>query len=154
MILITSIQNGFYLNHSVYNPIKQNICFFRTQNKSILKTGLSKDDKILRRRKVTVSIQMTMLSWSLEAISGITAFLLIFTASRDDDLEPIAVILILLNLMLYYIFVPISYLINTEVLKALILAKGWFNWSKSFILSPFARRSAQVAPEPDNNQEE
>ena len=119
-----------------------------------MKTGLSKDDKILRRRKVTVSIQMTMLSWSLEAISGITAFLLIFTASRDDNLEPIAVILILLNLMLYYIFVPISYLINTEVLKALILAKGWFNWSKSFILSPFARRSAQVAPEPDNNQEE
>ena len=112
---------------------------------------MSNKDKIVRRRKATVSIQMTMLSWSLEAISGISAFLLIFTASRDNNLEPIAVFLIMLNCCLYFILVPISYLINTEVLKAIVLAKGWFNLSKSFILSPFIQKSGQVAQEPDSN---
>ena len=106
----------------------------------------------MRRRKARVSIQMTVLSWSLEVISGIISFLLIFAVSRDDKLEPFAMFLIALNLCLYFIFVPVSYLVNTEVLKALVLARGWFNLSKSIIISPFIRRSPQVAAEPDSNQ--
>ena len=117
-----------------------------------MKVALSDKNRLMRRRKATVSIQMTMLSWSLEVTSGITAFLLIFCLSRDDNLEAIVIFLVLLNNSLYFIFVPISYLINTEVLKAIVLAKGWFNLPKSFILPSFIRQSPQVAPEQIINQ--
>ena len=123
---------------------------YRSQKKSFLAAVLSDQEKIKRRKKVTVSIQMTLLSWTLEVLTGISAFALILFISRDDTLETIATLLILLNHCLYFIFIPVSYLINTEVIKAIVRAHGWLILSTSCIPS-FIRRSRQVEPINDNN---
>ena len=125
---------------------------FRSQKKSFLDLVLSDQEKIRRRKKTTVGIQMTLLSWTLEVISGVSAFALILFISRQDTLEIIAKLLIIFNHCLYFIFIPLSYLINTEVIKAIVYAQGWLRLSKSCIPS-FLQRSRQVEPEHDDNLE-
>ena len=96
---------------------------------------ISEQDKIKRRRRATVSIQMTVLSWSLEVSAGALAFVLVFFASRYDSLDTFATVLALLHLLFYFIFIPSSYLISTEGWKNIVVAQGWSNLPNSGILS-------------------
>ena len=109
--------------------------FCRNQNQGFIQALITEQDKIRRRRRATVSIQMTILSWSLEVSAGALAFVLIFFASRYDSLDTFATLLALLHLVLYFIFIPSSYLISTEGWKNIVIVQGWSNLPNSGILS-------------------
>ena len=113
----------------------------RTQNKSFLKKALSDDYRMIRRRKYTISIQMTFTSWTLEAISGIFVLVITLFFAYDASLEIATQVFIAIHVFLYFIVIPGSYLLNTEVYKNVIFKKGWS------IVFPCRKRRRQVAPE-------
>ena len=125
---------------------------FRSQKKEFLQNNLSDDEKTFRRRKATISIQMTIISWTMEALTGVSAFVLILCVSRQDSLETIASFFILLNHCLYFILIPLSYLFNTQVWKAIVIAQGWFNIPTPSIPS-FASWFQRIVPENNENLE-
>ena len=95
---------------------------YRADNKGFLKTILSDDSKIKRRRQKAINLQMTMIAWGLEFITGILAFTI-----RHFNLKDGGILsgLILLDVGLNFIVIPSSYILNTEVVKDSIIAKGW-----------------------------
>ena len=68
---------------------------------------------------------MTLGSWMLELISGVIVMVLKFFTPHDGTLGPTTIFLILLHLFLYFVFIPGSYLLNTDVVKSFINSEGW-----------------------------
>ena len=84
---------------------------------------------------------MVVIAWSLEFISGL--LVMVFWFFVDDKNDQLA--LILIDILLRFVIIPGSYLLNTEVSKALVVAEGWW---KSIRVS-FSSNKIQ----PINNQD-
>ena len=93
-----------------------------------------------RRRRYTISITMTMTSWSLELVSGVLALVNQLIFGRDDGLEIETQVLVAIHVFIYFIVIPGSYLLNTDVFKDRIVEKGWSN------IIPRNKRNRRVAP--------
>lgn len=63
--------------------------------------------------------------------------------AHDASLEITTQVLIAIHIFLYFIVIPGSYLLNTEVYKNMIFEKGWS------IVFPCRKRRRQVAPAPN-----
>ena len=102
---------------------------YRSENKETILASLSENAKRKRRRKHTIGIQITVLSWFLELIGGsiIMARYLLFQ-NQDNKDEWTDRILALLDIALCLIPIPLSYLLNDEAIKLAIQAKGWINF--------------------------
>ena len=88
---------------------------------------LSEESKIKRNRKTAIGIQATAISWMLELLGGMT---LLFSYAFVKDREELVDLLTLLIFVgLYFILIPLSYLLITEKYKLRILEHGWY---KSF----------------------
>ena len=88
---------------------------------------LSEESKIKRNRKTAIGIQATAISWMLELLGGMT---LLFSYAFVKDREELVDLLTLLIFVgLYFILIPVSYLLITEKYKLRILEHGWY---KSF----------------------
>ena len=88
---------------------------------------LSEESKIKRNRKTAIGIQATAISWILELLGGMT---LLFSYAFVKDREELVDLLTLLIFVgLYFILIPVSYLLITEKYKLRILEHGWY---KSF----------------------
>ena len=85
---------------------------------------------------------MTVTSWSLELTTGIISLINIFFFAHDASLEITTQVLIAVHIFLYFVVIPGSYLLSTEVYRNLIFDKGWP------IILPFNKNKRQVAPEP------
>lgn len=83
---------------------------------------------------------MTVTSWSLELVTGIITLVNMLFFSHHDSLEIITQILAFIHAFLYFVVIPGSYLLSTDVSKNLIVAHGW---AKIF---PFCQRPNRVAP--------
>ena len=79
---------------------------------------------------------MTVMSWSLECFSGSVALMVYFFYGDDHTLQNRVVFLLLLTHLLYFVIIPGSYLLNTEVCKAFVCAHGWWKSFKTFLHSP------------------
>ena len=99
--------------------------YFR--NESFLHEAMSESYRKRRQRRYTISIQMTMTSWSLEFLSGIIALVNTLIFGHDDSLEIVTQVLVFIHVFLYFIVIPGSYLLNTEDYKNSIVEKGWGN---------------------------
>ena len=101
----------------------------RSESKDTILASLSENAKRKRRRKHTIGIQITVLSWFLELIGGsiIMARYLLFQ-NQDNKDEWTDRILALLDIALCLIPIPLSYLLNDEAIKLAIQAKGWINF--------------------------
>ena len=138
----------FYYNIFCIKLNNRNIELFRSQNTSFLKTALSDDYRMRRHRRYTISIQNTITSWIVEFITGIIALVNAFFFAHDASLEITTQIFVGIHVFLYFIILPGSYILSTEVYKNLIFENGWGN-----IFSCRKRRSQVVPSQNDDNEE-
>ena len=85
---------------------------------------------------------MTVTSWSLELITGIITLINAFIFSHDGSLEIATQVLVAIHIFLYFVVIPGSYLLSTDVYRNLIFDKGWF------IVVPFQKGERQTASDP------
>ena len=83
---------------------------------------------------------MTIISWSLELVTGLISLVNILIFAHDDSLEIATQILAAVHVFIYFVVIPSSYLLNTEVFKNRIVEQGWGN------VIPRDRRNQRVAP--------
>ena len=103
---------------------------------------LSDDSRTRRHQRFTISIQMTVTSWSLELLTGIITLINAFIFAHDASLEISIQILVAIHTFLYFVVIPGSYLLSTQVYRNLIFDKGWH------IVIPCRKNRCVVAPEP------
>ena len=104
---------------------------------------LSKDSRARRSKRQVINLQMAVIAWSLEFISGL--LLLIYWFLSEDKNHQLA--LIMIDILLRFIVIPGSYLLNTEVNKALIVAEGWWKSLRTTF------RSNKIQPSNNQNQQ-
>ena len=109
--------------------------------------ALSDDYRKRRHRRYTISLQMTVTSWSLELVTGIIALGNTLFFSHHEIFNTTTQILVFTHVFLYFVVIPGSYLLNTEVSKNLIVEQGWGK------ILPFHRSRNRVAPAPDEDIE-
>ena len=78
-----------------------------------------------RRRRYTISIKMTITSWFLELVCGAISLVNTLIFGHDDSLEIATQVLVAVHIFLYFVVIPGSYLLNTEVFKNRIVEQGW-----------------------------
>ena len=103
---------------------------------------MSEDTRMRRQRRYTISIQMTVTSWSLELISGIITLINAFIFAHDTSKEISTQVLVAIHVFLYFVVIPGTYLLNTEVYKSQIFDKGWRT------VLPNRKSRQRIAPEP------
>ena len=85
---------------------------------------LSEESKIKRNRKTAIGIQATAISWILELLGGMT---LLFSYALVKDREELVDLLTMLIFVgLYFILIPVSYLLIPEKYKLRIFEHGWY----------------------------
>ena len=95
--------------------------FYRFQNKPALQAMLTEEYKLKRYKQTKVSIQMNVISWSLEFLTG----LLSMTAMYLSNVDVISVIVIA-DTSLNFLLIPSTYVFNNEMNKIFIMAEGWW----------------------------
>ena len=141
-VLLGLHQSTINISNPNHNHVFKLFLLFRSQNITSIKTGLSEYFRVRRHRKYTISIQMTVTSWSLELTTGLISLINIFFFTHDASLEITTQVLIAVHIFLYFVVIPGSYLLSTEVYRNLIFDKGWHT------VLPFRKNKRQVAPEP------
>ena len=93
-----------------------------------------------RRRRYTISIKMTITSWFLELVCGAISLVNTLIFGHDDSLEIATQVLVAVHIVLYFVVIPGSYLLNTEIFKNRIVEQGWIE------AIPRSRSNRRVAP--------
>ena len=112
-VIFSNICEGLIYLH-IYHYDKKSEC------KIVIGSILSRNSQIIRQRRKSVSIQMTIISWFIELIAGITALAVYFVYKKPNY------VILLFNLVVNFIIIPGTYIVNTDACKHLILAQGWF----------------------------
>ena len=94
-----------------------------------------------------VGLQMTFISWSLEFLVGIIATAGILFKLGGDD-KAWKYVILPLDLFLNSIIIPGSYLLNNEVNRGLIAARGWYDTIKNKLLPIWHNEIQPEQPEP------
>ena len=100
-----------------------------------MKLALPENARRKSNRQVNISIQMTILTWSLELITGIVALSMYFISSHDDSLQDANIFLALFTHFLHFIIIPSVYNLNTGVVKECILKNGWLRSLRAVVIT-------------------
>ena len=143
-----------YLEYIFVLLLKLHYCIiililFREENKERLQSVLSETSKQKRRRRNVINLQMTIIAWSLEFVTGLVNLLIgVKTSNPESNVDFIAC-MVIIDGFLNFIIIPSSYILNSDVLKTAIIASGWFQFFRQLILSN------KVEPlQKDDNQQE
>ena len=120
--------------YSALNRILILICD-RSENKAAILASLSDEAKLKRRRKTTIGIQITFISWMLELIGICITMSRLWLFQSQNSGEWTDRIFALFDFFMCLIAIPLSYLLNDETIKIAIQVKGWI---------AFLRRSTRV----------
>ena len=83
---------------------------------------------------------MTVTSWSLELATGVITLINSFIFAHDASLEISTQILVAIHLFLYFVVIPGSYLLSTQVYKNRVSDMGWYT------VLPSRKNRRAVAP--------
>ena len=119
---------------AAFNRILNLLCN-RSENKASILASLSEDAKRKRRRKTTIGIQITFISWMLELIGICITISRLWLFQSKNNGEWTDRIFALFDFFMCLIPIPLSYLLNDETIKIAIQLKGWI---------AFLRRSTRV----------
>ena len=135
-------KNGFVKEYFLFlfQEIINRISIYRSQDKDFIEMALSEDYRRRRHRRYTISIQMTVISWILEMVTGIIAMVTTLFFSHHEIFNTTTQTLMFIYIFLYFVAIPGSYLLSTEVLKNLIVKRGWR------IVTPFPKCHNRVFP--------
>ena len=103
---------------------------------------LSEESERKRQKQDTISLQITILAWSVEFIAGIiTIFIFLMSTRLDDYTESFVSV----DYILSTIVTPACYLIKTENVRRMLYSLGW----NKFFLDLFPHRNFRVAQAQD-----
>ena len=147
LVIFSNILEGcIYLHIYIHNR--------RSENKETVNACLSEESRIKRHRKTTINLQMTVISWSLEFVAGLTSLIMLVRYLLPagnlviDSYSQTRYFIILLPMFLNFIIIPSSYLLNTEICKTFIIAQGWCKWFTNIF------SIETITPSPNAGQEE
>ena len=99
----------------------------------------------MRRRTNSINIKITFLSWIFEFISGILIQALRLLGKNGYLYGKTFQWLFYIDIFLYFVVIPCTYVLKREVTKQIILMENWYQGIKSI----FCRRdSSNSGPEP------
>ena len=133
----------------------------RSHNNENVIASLSEESILKRRRRHTIGIQITFISWLLELLSGIIMFTrhsngtFLFVLSDRFDSEDSTInsqihesFTAYFGAVANFILVPGSYLLNNEVVKLEILSRGWRRFIGSKVEKFLWRNNSQNESHP------
>ena len=121
---------------------------FRQEQESGVNELLNDNAKQRRKHTKTVNIQMSVMTWLIEFITGC---LLIILFTLDDNIT-IIVIIALLDGIMTFVAIPGAYILNTEIMKSKIIQNGWFRSLRPFRYSRRIQPAENEAANDPNNQ--
>ena len=101
---------------------------FRHENKSAIDALLTEDSRRRRNRQKIVGIQMTMVSWFLELLTGVIIMILNLFGTGEGTLHTIMTdhyILAFVYVFLCGVAIPSTYILNGDIIKETIVEIGW-----------------------------
>ena len=103
------------------------IYYFRLEQESGVNELLNDNAKRSRKHTQTVNIQMSVMTWSIEFITG---FLLMMNFTMSDNIT-IIIIISFIDVVMTFVLIPGAYILNTEVMKRRVIENGWFRSLRS-----------------------
>ena len=104
------------------------ILIFRHENKSGIDALLTEDSRRRRNRQKIVGIQMTIISWFLELLTGVMIMIPNLFGTVRDTLDMVLTnyyMLALLDVFLCGVVIPSTYILNGDIIKETIVEIGW-----------------------------
>ena len=95
---------------------------FRLEKNSGVNELLNDNSKRNRRHVRSINIQMSVITWSIEFLTGC---LMLILALVTNDIT-IIISLAFFDCILSFVMIPGAYILNTEATKQLIITNGWF----------------------------
>ena len=114
----------------------------RNENKELLRKAMSEEARRNRAHRQKVSLQISILSWMVEFITGALIMLDYLLAISDSDFYDWMCWLVALDVFLCGVVIPSAYILNTEVIKQYLYNFGWMMTFKKL----FSRNDAIVLP--------
>ena len=121
---------------------------FRIDKESGVNELLSDNAKRSRKHTQTVNIQMSVMTWAIEFITGC---LLMMNFTMSDNITVI-VIINFIDVVMTFVLIPGAYILNTEVMKTRVIENGWFRSLGSFSTSGSVEPAENEAANELNNQ--
>ena len=100
---------------------------FRIDKESGVNELLSDNAKRSRKHTQTVNIQMSVITWLIEFITGC---LLMMNFTMSDNIT-IIIIISFFDVVMTFVLIPGAYILNTEVVKTRVIENGWFRSLRS-----------------------
>ena len=110
------------------------ITFFklsRLEKNSRVNDLLNDESKLRRSHTRTINIQVSVITWSIEFLTGCVFMVLCLVINNIAILG----VLVFFDGTLSFLVIPSVYILNTEVTKALIIANGWIRSFRSLVSS-------------------
>ena len=110
------------------------ITFFklsRLEKNSRVNDLLNDESKLRRSHTRTINIQVSVITWSIEFLTGCVFMVLCLVINNIAILG----VLVFFDGTLSFLVIPSVYILNTEVTKALIIANGWFRSFRTLVSS-------------------
>ena len=98
---------------------------------------LNEEAKVKRNRSNIINIQIAFIAWLLELMAGIVCWITYLIDSKVASRW-----LGISDMALNFIFIPLSYVLNNDVNKAVIVGNGWIQGLGSLL-----RKDSEVAQE-------
>ena len=105
--------------------------FSRSENKERVLACLSEDSIRKRRRRNTIGIQITVISWVLEFLSGFILVSRYWTMQTNQGSQWTDRMFGFFDIFVCLVLIPSSYLLNDEAVKWAIHAIGWTKFCRS-----------------------
>ena len=124
-----------------------------SENKDVIDALLSEESRVKRNRTKTINLQMTALSWAIEFVTGLLCMIQLVRFDVQEQIHKSATFYAAMSLstiFLSFIVIPITYLLNTEVCKAVVVARGWWSSFLTLVVPNRAfieRNSVQDVPD-------
>ena len=126
------------MNFNLKNLLITYFAIFRQEQNSSVNNLLSDLSKQNRRRTHLVNIQISVITWSAEFLTGI----LMLVSFLLPHSMTVVIILGFFDIILSFVLIPSAYILNTEVVKAIFIRNGWLR----SIRSQFVSNRVQPAP--------
>ena len=114
----------------------------RNENKELLRKAMSEEARRNRAHRQKVSLQISILSWMVEFITGALIMLDYLLAISDSDFYDWMCWLVALDVFLCGVVIPSAHVLNTENVKEFLYGSGWMKTFKKLC----CKNDSRVSP--------
>jgi len=135
MIIVNSFMKFAIFSNILEGLIYLHIYFYdrKSENQVVVSDFLSERVRMRRQRRTAINIQMTIISWLIEFITGLTILAMHFLYKEAGifnkaNIPKEAIILIcfaMFNIFVNFVMIPGTYILNTDACKQFVIEHGW-----------------------------